>query len=212
MAITAASILRSSDQRQQPRGQVLDDRDRRLRQVADQRRQRVRQQIGADGRNDADPQRSGERVARAARRRGDFGDRRQRAPGVLDDRLGARRDGDRAPLALEDAHAEFRLQLEDLAAQRRLADVAGRRGAAEMTVVGDGDDILEIAQVHGLNLHNRLSRLQIDQQSIGPIELVGRIGVVRGCHSPNKQETIGENMTSESKCPFPHGSRGPIEP
>ncbi len=139
-------------QRQQPRGQVLDDRDRRLRQVADQRRQRVGQQIGADCRNDADPQRSGERVARAARRRGDFGDRRQRAPGVLDDRLGARRDGDRAALALEDAHAEFRLQLEDLAAQRRLADVAGRRGAAEMTVVGDGDDILEIAQVHGASL------------------------------------------------------------
>jgi len=89
---------------------------------------------------------------------------------VLDDRLRARRDGDRAPFALEDAHAEFSLQLEDLAAQRRLADVAGRRSAAEVTVVGDGDDILEIAQVHRLNLHNRLSRLQIDQQSIGPIE------------------------------------------
>jgi hypothetical protein len=112
----------------------------------------------------------GERVARAARRRGDFGDRRQRAPRVLDDRLGARRDRDGAALALEDAHAEFRLQLEDLTAQRRLADVAGRRGAAEVTVVGDGDDILEIAQVHGVSLHNRPGRLQIDQQSIGPIE------------------------------------------
>jgi hypothetical protein len=144
--------LALQDQRQQPCGQILDDRDRRLRQVADQRRQGVGHQIGTDGRNDADPQRSREWVARAARRRGDFGDRRQRAPGVLDDRFGARCDGDNAALALEDAHAEFRLQLEDLTAQRRLADVAGRRGAAEMTVVGDGDDVVEIAQVHRATL------------------------------------------------------------
>jgi catalase (peroxidase I) len=77
-----------------------------------------------------------------------------------------------------------------------------------MTVVGDGDDILKIAQVHGASLQLAgpiTNRPTIDWTNYAG----GRIGVARGCHSPKKQKTIGENMTSESKCPFPHGSRGP---
>jgi catalase-peroxidase len=77
-----------------------------------------------------------------------------------------------------------------------------------MTVVGDGDDILKIAQVHGASLQLAgpiTNRPTIDWTNCAG----GRIGVARGCHSPKKQKTIGENMTSESKCPFPHGSRGP---
>ena len=52
-------------------------------------------------------------------------------------------------LALEQAKAKLGLELEDLAAERRLAHVAGRRRAAEMAVVGDGDDIFEVSEVHG---------------------------------------------------------------
>jgi len=67
---------------------------------------------------------------------------------------------------------------------------------------------LKIAQVHGASLQLAgpiTNRPTIDWTNYAG----GRIGVARGCHSPKKQKTIGENMTSESKCPFPHGSRGP---
>ena len=45
--------------------------------------------------------------------------------------------------------AELRLQLEDLAAEGRLTYVAGGRRTAEMLMVGDGDDIFEVSQIHG---------------------------------------------------------------
>ena len=44
------------------------------------------------------------------------------------------------------AHSLF--ELKDLAAQGRLADVAGGRGSAEMAEIGHSNEILEITQVH----------------------------------------------------------------
>jgi len=45
-------------------------------------------------------------------------------------------------------HAEFILQLSDLRADCRLADMAARRGAAELAFSGQADGVFEIAEVH----------------------------------------------------------------
>ena len=50
--------------------------------------------------------------------------------------------------ALDQLDAELLLQLLDLGRQRRLADEARLGGPAEVAVVGHGDQVLEIAQVH----------------------------------------------------------------
>ncbi len=56
----------------------------------------------------------------------------------------------RAPpsLALEQPKAELNLELEDLAAERRLAHVAGGGGPAEMAMLGDRDQIFQVPQIH----------------------------------------------------------------
>jgi len=46
-------------------------------------------------------------------------------------------------------HAEFFLELADLRGQGRLADEAGLGGAAEVLVVGEGDEIAQVAEIHG---------------------------------------------------------------
>ena len=158
MAITAASILPVYQHRQQAVGQVLDDLDRRQRQVADGWRQRVGEEIGRDRRDDADPQRAGERVPGAARGGRDVGGGGECAAGVIDDRRRAAGDADDAAFAFEQPHAQRLLELEDLAAERRLTDVAGRGGAAEMAVIRDGDDILQVSQVHGASLYDSQRR------------------------------------------------------
>ena len=135
--------------RQEAVGQVLDDLDRRQRQVADRQGQRIGQEIGRDRRDDAELERAGERVPGAARGEGDIGGRGEGAAGVLDDRGRAACDAHRTALALEHPDAQFLLELEDLAAEGRLTDVAGRGGPAEMAVIGDGDDIVQVSEVHG---------------------------------------------------------------
>src|SRR3546814_5604719 len=51
--------------------------------------------------------------------------------------------------AFDQRHAQFLLQLADLGGERGLADEARRRGAAEVQVLGEGDEVLEVTQVHG---------------------------------------------------------------
>ena len=40
------------------------------------------------------------------------------------------------------------LELAELRAESRLADETGRRRTAEMTVIGEGDGVLQISNVH----------------------------------------------------------------
>ena len=146
--------------RKKPVGQILHQIERRVRQRLGEPRQGDRQQVGRDRRDDAEAQFAGEGIARRisggahARRRGE---RRARL------RHDGRRpvaDASAAALPVEQAKAEFRLELEDLTAQRRLTDVAGRRRAAKMAVVGDRDHIFEVSKVHGPKIGHadRLSR------------------------------------------------------
>ena len=69
-------------------------------------------------------------------------------PGPLDHPLAGVGQEDVARAPLDEGDAELLLELHDLGRQRRLADEARLGGPAEMAVVGHGDQVLEIAQVH----------------------------------------------------------------
>ena len=45
--------------------------------------------------------------------------------------------------------AQFRLQLPDLLGQRRLGHVEPLRGTAEVTLLGDGEEVPQVSQFHG---------------------------------------------------------------
>ena len=68
---------------------------------------------------------------------------------VGEDRLADGSDLDRAVGALEYGHFELIFQLFDLAAQRRLTDEAALRRTPEMACVGDGKDVVQVADIHG---------------------------------------------------------------
>ncbi len=157
--------------REKPIGQVLHQIEGRVRQRLGESRQGDRQQVGRDGRDDAEAQFAGEGIARRVSggghaRRG--GERRAR---LRHDRRRSVADASAAAFAVEQAKAEFGLELEDLTAQRRLTDVARRRRAAKMAVVGDRDHIFEVSEVHSSKDWRRQSLVK--RQSIGPIALTG---------------------------------------
>jgi hypothetical protein len=51
--------------------------------------------------------------------------------------------------ALEECDAELGLKLSDLAAEGWLADIAGLRGASEVSVVGESNEVAKVLKVHG---------------------------------------------------------------
>jgi hypothetical protein len=56
-----------------------------------------------------------------------------------------------APLvAREEGGAELALEIADLPAERRLGDVQSRGRVTEVQLLGDGDEVAEVAQLHGL--------------------------------------------------------------
>jgi len=63
--------------------------------------------------------------------------------------LSRRRRHHRLVRALEDSDAEIVFQLLQLPAQRRLAHAARLRGASEVAVVRNGDQVLQVSEVHG---------------------------------------------------------------
>ena len=66
--------------------------------------------------------------------------------------LAGGRQGDATARAPQQRHTELRLQPPDLLRERRLGDVRGLGGAAEMAVPGDRDEVLELTQLHACNL------------------------------------------------------------
>ena len=57
---------------------------------------------------------------------------------------------DAAAGALEQPAAQLGLERADLLAERRLGDVQARRGAPEVQLLGDGDEIAKLAEFHDL--------------------------------------------------------------
>src|SRR5690606_18081321 len=133
---------------QQGVGLVLHQQELEPGEALAQARQTGRQRGGADGREQAEPDGAGFGILAAA------GDLRQLVhvgqdlAGALDDLAPDRGQHDLARGALEQRHPEFLLQLPDLRRQRRLADEAGLGRPAEVAVLGQGDEVAEVAQVH----------------------------------------------------------------
>ncbi len=137
---------------EEPIGQVLHQIERRVRQRPGQFWQGDRQQVGRDGRDDSKAQFAGEGIARRISGGGYASRCGQRRARLRHDRRRSVADASAAAFAVEQTKAEFGLELEDLPAQRRLADVARRRRPAEMAMFGDRDNIFEVSKVHGLKI------------------------------------------------------------
>ena len=63
--------------------------------------------------------------------------------------LAVGREADEALAALDDGHAQLLLELPDAARQRGLRHVAGLGRAREVLFAREGDEVLELADVHG---------------------------------------------------------------
>src|SRR5690606_17609173 len=91
---------------------------------------------------------SGLRILGASRGLAHLLDLAQHAPRALGHLVADRRQHHLAWRAFHQRHAQFLLQLADLRRQRRLADEAGRGRAAEVAMVGQRHQVLEVAEVH----------------------------------------------------------------
>src|SRR5262249_50689524 len=89
---------------------------------------------------------SGRRAVPRGQHRGvDLG---EDAPRVREERLSCREDADAARGPLEERGAHLLLEAPDLAAQRGLRDVEPPRGAADVALLGDGDEIADLGEAH----------------------------------------------------------------
>ena len=104
-----------------------------------------REQVRRDGGDHAEAQAPGEGFALRARRVQELvrgGEDRARLGGQLEARAGRHHP---ARVPLEQLHAQQGLQLLELGAERRLGDAARLGRLAEVQVLGDGDEVLELA-------------------------------------------------------------------
>ncbi len=108
------------------------------------------QQVRPERRDNAELQRADQRPLAAACRGNDGISLGQCAPRAGDHFLPRRRQMNNLVGALKQSRAKIALQLLELGAERGLADIARGGGAAEMQVIGDGDEVAQIAEVHGL--------------------------------------------------------------
>ena len=76
----------------------------------------------------------------------------QRPARAGDEQLAGLRHRDAARRALDERHAELRLEAADLLRERRLRDVLARGGAREVALVGERDEIAQLAQIHAFSL------------------------------------------------------------
>ncbi len=128
-------------------GHVLVERQLDVRVALEQLAQDQRDQVRPDGRDRAEAQPAAERPAPQAAQVDQLVADPQQLARPLDHARAQRRDHNAAVGALEDLDPEQLLDLAHLDAQRRLADVAARRSAAEVALFGHRHDVLEIAQV-----------------------------------------------------------------
>ena len=126
----------------------LDQQQFQLRETLADARHHVRQQVGTERGEDAEAHGAGLGIAAAARDFAQLVDLGDDPPRAFDDFAAHRRQHHLARRAFDQRHAEFVFQFPDLRRQRRLADEAGVRGLAEMAVVGERDEVFQVAQVH----------------------------------------------------------------
>jgi methionyl aminopeptidase len=76
---------------------------------------------------------------------------------VIEEDLAARQEAHAPPRSREERGAELVFERADLAAERRLRDVQPRRGAADVLLFCDGDEVADLGEAHALQL-NRSKR------------------------------------------------------
>ena len=75
-------------------------------------------------------------------------DRRQNLSAPLEQYLAGGRELDAARGAVQERLAELGLEAADLLGERRLRDVKPRGGSAEMPLLGDGDEVAQMPELH----------------------------------------------------------------
>ncbi len=130
------------------RREALLDQQRHFRRAPVEQRNQLRHQIGADGVDRAKAQRAGEIVLALRREVLDHVGFFQHPLRLFDDALPNRRDCHFSRAALEQRDAEFIFEFFDRDRQCRLADETFFRGAAEMALACDGDDITQFGEGH----------------------------------------------------------------
>jgi hypothetical protein len=133
---------------EQRQGLVLPGLEQEGGQRLAQRAEDERQQVGCEGRDDAEPEAARQRVAQAARQGEDRIRLRHRAANMADQPLAGIRRDHRPARPLEQYDAEHLLQPAELHREGRLADAAGLRRTAEMPVLGHRQQVAQVAQVH----------------------------------------------------------------
>jgi hypothetical protein len=98
--------------------------------------------------DEADRQRPAEEPAVRGDRVAPERDLCERGAGVRQQRLARGRQAHRAAVAQEDALAELGLEPADLLADRRLGDPQPLRRAREVRLLGHGDEIGELTELH----------------------------------------------------------------
>ena len=117
-------------------------------------RQDARQQEGRDGGDDAHPHLARERTTGGAGEVAQLVRLAQHAAGLLHDPLAQRREADHPAGALDQHHADQRLQLADAGGERRLGDEAGLGGAAEMSGIVKRHQILQLFEGREVGLRH----------------------------------------------------------
>ena len=79
--------------------------------------------------------------------------------GVAQEGRAGRRQLDSPARAGEQRAAQLLLQRADLLAERRLGDVQARGGAAEVQLLGDGDEVTQLAEFHERSFDGGDSRI-----------------------------------------------------
>jgi hypothetical protein len=98
------------------------------------------------------PQRARELVLGPARDGVDLAHLVHHAARLLDHRLAARGEQHLVLVALEEPQAQLVLQLREGEGKRGLGDEALLRGAAEMALLGERHDVLELGEGHGYSI------------------------------------------------------------
>ena len=100
----------------------------------------------------ADPQPAAEHAAQRGDRVAAALGRGQRRPGVRQQRLSRAGEAHAALVAVEERLAELALQAADLRADRRLRDRHADGRPRELALLGHGDEVRELAEVHKRSL------------------------------------------------------------
>ena len=122
------------------------DLDARVRGVELLEKVRHVRQAAGDDHPDRDP--AADEAAMLVDRQSHAGRGLQRGVGVRENRLADRGDTHRPPRPVEQRLAELALEPADLGADAGLGDVDALRAAREAPLLGDRDEVLELAELH----------------------------------------------------------------